>query len=110
MRAPPRREIVHWILKAWDNLDRGLIIRSFRSCALTVASDGHEDNQIHCLKEVQPCHAGLDRLTSIQQALSGSLATNPFAHVRMSHIEKAAPRNFKSLIDLSNNEIEIEIE
>ena len=53
---------------------------------------------------------GLDRLTSIQQVLSASLATYPFAHVTMPDIEEAAPRNFKSLIDLSDNEIEIESE
>ena len=34
----------------------------------------------------------------------------PFAHVTTSDIEEAAPRNFKSLIDLSDNEIEIESE
>ena len=35
-------------------------------------------------------------------------ATNPFADVTMSDIEEAAPEN--SLIDLSDNEIQIEIE
>ena len=68
------------------------------------------DDQIHCLKEAQPCHAGLDRLPSIQQVLPTSLKANPFAHATMSDIEEAAPRNIKSLIDLSDNEIEIEIE
>ena len=56
MRCPPLPEIVKWVLEAWETLDRELIIRSFRSCALTVAPDGSEDDQIHCLKEGQPCH------------------------------------------------------
>ena len=34
--------------------------------------------------------------------------TRPFAHVTMSDIEEAAPDN--SFVDLSGNEIEIEIE
>ena len=51
MRGPSRPEIVKWVLEAWETLDRELIIRSFRSCALTVAPDGSEDDQIHCLKE-----------------------------------------------------------
>ena len=51
MRGPPRREIVKWVLEAWGSLDRELVIRSFRSCALTVAPDRSEDDQIHCLKE-----------------------------------------------------------
>ena len=77
MRGPPRPEIVKWVLEAWETLDRELIIRSFRSCALTVAPDGSEDDQIHCLKEVQPCHSGQDRPASIQQALTTSYATDP---------------------------------
>ena len=62
MHALPRCEIVQWILEAWDSLDRELIVHSFRICAITVATDGSEDDQIHCLKEGQPCHAGLSRL------------------------------------------------
>lgn len=34
MRGLPRPEIVKWVLEAWETLDRELIIRSFRSCAL----------------------------------------------------------------------------
>ena len=108
MHAPPRCEIVQWILEAWDSLDRELIICSFRSYTLTVAPDGSKDDQIHCLKEDQLCHAGLDHLTSTQQAVSAPWVTNPFADVTMSDIEEAAPEN--SLIDLSDNAIEIEIE
>ncbi|RMX41294.1 hypothetical protein pdam_00017738, partial [Pocillopora damicornis] len=62
MRAPARREIVKWILAAWDGLDKTMIINSFKSCALTVALDGLEDGHIHCFKENQPCRAGLQRL------------------------------------------------
>ena len=108
MRAPPRCEIVQWILDAWDSLDRELIIRSFRSCSLTVAPDGSEDDQIHCLNEGQPCHAGLNRLTFIQQAVSAPRVTNPFADLSMSDIQEATPENF--IIDFSDNEIEIKME
>ena len=106
MHVPPRREIVQWIFEAWDNLDRELIVRSFRSCAITVATDGSKDDQIHCLKEGQSCHSGLSRLTSIQQAVSASRATNPFDNITLSDIEDAAQEI--SLIDLSDNEIEID--
>ena len=57
MRAPARREIVKWILAAWDGLDKTMIINSFKSCALTAAVDGSEDGHIHCFKENQPCRA-----------------------------------------------------
>jgi len=47
MRAPPWREIVKWILSAWDGLDKTMIINSFKNCALTIAEDGSEDGHIH---------------------------------------------------------------
>ena len=56
--------------------------------------------------EGQSCHAGLDRLTSIQQAVSASRTTDPFADVTLSDIEDAAPES--SLIDLRDDEIEID--
>ncbi len=74
MRAPPRREV----LEAWDGLDKTMIINSFNSCALTVAVDGSEDGQIHCFKENQPCHVGLERLKVVQQAMSNSRDKDPF--------------------------------
>ena len=92
--APPGRKTRSVeTLRPWDSL---------------VVPDGYEDDQIHCLKDGQLCHAGSDRRTSIQQAVPASRATNPFAEVRMSDIEGAAQEN--SLTDLSDNEIEIEIE
>ena len=48
MRAAPRREIVKWILAAWDGLDKRMIIDSFKSCVLTVAVDGSERNSREC--------------------------------------------------------------
>ena len=106
MRRPPLSEIVKWVLEAWETLDRELIIRSFRSYALTVASDGSEDDQIHCLKEGQPCHSGQDRPASIQQALTTSYATDPFSDVMLSDVEEAAPES--SLIELSDDDIEVD--
>ena len=47
--GPPRREVIKWVLEAWETIDKVLIIHSFRSCVLTVAPDGSEDDQIHCL-------------------------------------------------------------
>ena len=59
MRPPPRREIVQWILEAWNDLDKDIIVNSVKSCALTPAVDSSEDELIHCLKPSQPCHSGL---------------------------------------------------
>lgn len=106
MHGPSHQEIIKWVLEAWENLDRELIICSFRSCALTVAPDRSEDDQTHCLKEGQPCRVGQDCLASIQQALKGTCATDPFADVMLLDVEEAAPES--SLIELSNNDIEVD--
>ena len=73
---------------------------------LTVAPDGSEDDQIHCLKEGQSCHTGQDRLASIQQALTASCATDPFADVTLSDVGEVAPES--SLIELSDGDIEVD--
>ena len=104
--AQPRREIVKWVLEAVGNSSRETIIRFFRSCALTVAPDGSEDDQIHCLKEGLPCHAGQDRLASIQQALTASRATDPFADTTLSDVEETAPES--SLTEPSDDDIEVD--
>ena len=70
VRAPAQREIVQWILAAWDGLDKTMIINSFKSCTLTVAMDGSEDGHINCFTENRPCRAGLQRLKVVQQAMS----------------------------------------
>ena len=83
MRAPARREIVKWILAAWDGLDKTMIIDSLKSCALTIAVDGSEDGHIHCFKE------------------------NPFDGITESDVEDAAPDSL--IIDTSDTEV-IDIE
>ena len=103
MRAPPRREIVKWILAAWDGLDKRMIIDSFKSCALTVAVDGSEDGHIHCFKENQPCRAGLERLKVVQQAMSNSRDKDPFDGITESDVEDAAPDSL--IIDASDTEV-----
>ena len=67
------------------------IINSLKSCGLTVAVDGSEDGHIDCFKEKQPCHAGLERLKVIQQALSNPRDKDPFDGITESDVEDAAP-------------------
>lgn len=100
MRAPLRREIVQWILAVWDSLDKTMIVNSFKNCGLTVAVDGSEDGHIHCFKEKQPCHAGLERLKVVQQAMSNSRDKDPFDGITESDVEDAAPESF--VIDASD--------
>ena len=46
MRGPPLKQIVQWILKASSDLDKKIIIKSFRCCALSIQDDGSEDNEM----------------------------------------------------------------
>ena len=78
--APPRKNVVEWILHGWAQLDPELIRRSFKACALTIPTDGSQDNNIHCFKADQPCHAGLEKLQSLNDIVTGPRA-NPFAGI-----------------------------
>ena len=49
-KPPPRKVIVEWILSAWNAISCETNRKSFKSCALTTAIDGDEDDQIHCFK------------------------------------------------------------
>ena len=77
LKPPPRRTIVNWILDSWNQLPSETISKSFKACALTSAIDGSEDNNIHCLKEGQPCHSGLSTLAQ-QIELANETEDNPF--------------------------------
>ncbi|KAL2091434.1 hypothetical protein ACEWY4_013697 [Coilia grayii] len=68
-RAPARRLLVAWVLKAWDELNTELVKKSFKECGLTVAPDGSEDHFIHCFKEGEPCAAGKAMLVQARQGL-----------------------------------------
>ena len=103
MHAPPRRELVKWILVAWDGLNKRMIIDSFKSCALTVAVDGSEDRHIHCFKENQPFRAGVERLKVVQQAMRNSRNKDPFDGITESDVEDAAPDSL--IIDASDTEV-----
>ena len=77
LKPPPRSTIVNWILDSWKELPAELIRKSFKTCALTSATDGSEDKEIHCFKEHQPCQAGLAMLNE-QIQLVNETEDNPF--------------------------------
>ena len=70
LKPPPRRTIVNWILEAWEKIGPETIKTSFKSCALNLATDGSEDDLIHCFKEKEPCKAGREILKSQLSILS----------------------------------------
>ena len=66
IKPPPRRKIVEWVIEAWGKLSEELIIHSFKTCALNLAIDGSEDDQIHCFKEQGAC---LDGAVKLEESL-----------------------------------------
>ena len=58
MKPASRHSIGIWILESWAQLDKALIIGSFKPCALNLKNVGGEDNIIHCFKSGKPCLKG----------------------------------------------------
>ena len=50
-RAPAPEVYLNWIYEAWQSLSKELIASSFKTCGITNATDGSEDNSIHCFKQ-----------------------------------------------------------
>lgn len=69
--------IVNWILDLRNQFSSEMMHKSFKVCALASAIDGSEDKDIHCFKEQQPCHTGLELLTKQKKNLSEP-EDNPF--------------------------------
>ena len=58
MRAPEMNIYLEWIVKAWESLSMKAITNSFKTCGITNALDGSEDDKIHCFKSHGPVSTG----------------------------------------------------
>ena len=58
MRAPSMEVYLEWILGAWHQLPKDLIIKSFKGCRLTNTLDGSENCKIHCFRSDGPILTG----------------------------------------------------
>ena len=89
-KAPPRRVIVQWILDAWGNLSKELIMKLFKCCALNLSLDDSKDALIHCFKENFACSSGAKQLKEALQSLHDKYSEeNPFAEATNSDAEDA---------------------
>ena len=55
-----------------------LIVKSFEACGITVATDGTEDNRIHCMKDGNPAAGGKEILKKRTAALLREDEEDPF--------------------------------
>ena len=62
MRAPDKLLCLQWVKEAWKSVTTDIIVRSFRSCGISVNIDGSEDSFIHCLKPGEAAYAAADRI------------------------------------------------
>uniref|UniRef100_A0A1I7V491 HTH CENPB-type domain-containing protein n=1 Tax=Caenorhabditis tropicalis TaxID=1561998 RepID=A0A1I7V491_9PELO len=62
MRPPSMEIYLKWILDAWRHLPESLIKKSFTGCGLNNASDGSQDDEIHCFKDNGDMPEGLELL------------------------------------------------
>ena len=58
LKAPSRSLLCEWVKAAWDAVPVDVVTNSFASCAITISTDGSEDEKIHCFKSGQPCEEG----------------------------------------------------
>lgn len=77
LKPPPRKEVVQWIINAWEKLSKEMVRESFISCAVTCATDGSQDDEITCFKKDQPCSAGREMLKE-QLNYMNTIESNPF--------------------------------
>ena len=77
MRGLTLKQIVQWILKAWSDLDKEIIIKSIRCCALSIQDDGSEDNEIACFKPGKPLSSGFEHLKAAMAEAAKELV-DPF--------------------------------
>lgn len=51
IRAPSKALCLEWVRECWEALSTKLIMKSFRTCGISVNIDGTDDREIHCRKE-----------------------------------------------------------
>ena len=100
LKPPPHHTIVNWILEAWEEIDPETIKKSFKSSTLNLATDGSEDNLIHCFEEDEPCKA---RKEILQSQLS--ILTENHFEIDKSDVAVAAQELF-FFVDLDHDEDE----
>uniref|UniRef100_A0A915DPZ3 Uncharacterized protein n=1 Tax=Ditylenchus dipsaci TaxID=166011 RepID=A0A915DPZ3_9BILA len=66
-KAAPMSVYLQWIIDAWESLPKEPVQNSFKSCAISTATDGSEDDQIHCFKPNGPVPGGRSKLKQARE-------------------------------------------
>ena len=107
MKPVPRRQIVQWVVKAWEEFSSDMITSSTKSCGLGLPVDGSEDHLISCFKEGKKTESG-SKLFSNQTRIiyDSSSEENPFL-ITEDDIMDATP--LENLIDEDDVDFDVDI-
>ena len=95
------------IIESGSALSKDVTVKSFKSCALNIASDGSEDDLIHCFEPNQPCHAGCQQVKLQWSVLDEGSRDNPLENMTKSNVDDAV--DDLNLVDASDEETNIHI-
>ena len=70
MKAVPHRQVVEWVIKAWEEFSRDIIASSMKSCRLGLSIDGSEDHLIPFFKEGKKTDSGSQFLANQTKIIS----------------------------------------
>ena len=84
VRAPTKKEVCEWTLEVWKELSPEIIKKSFRACAVTLAVDVVEDDNITCMKEGHPAEVAkplllVETQKLLKRTMEDDLDEDPFA-------------------------------
>ena len=51
MKPVPRRLVVEWVIKSWQDIFKKTLAKSMKSCDLILAIDGTQDDLVSCFKK-----------------------------------------------------------
>ena len=100
--------MVQWVKLAWNSLPTNLIVNSFQSCGIIVATDGSEDDKIHCLKSGQPAEGAKELLrTKTTKLLRDERDDDPFTDSENESDESESSSSSDELSFASSDEGEL---
>ncbi len=76
LKPASRSLLCNWVKKSWETVSTDIIKESFVNCAITTATDGSDDDRIHCFKQGQPCEEGRCVLADQMKAFETSPLTD----------------------------------
>ena len=106
MKAVPRRLVVEWVIKSWQDISNKTLAKSMKSVGVALAIDGTQDDLISRFKKGKKCAAGKALLTQMLNLNDKNLHENPF-EISEEDMATAAPCNV--IEEDEDDDIELDI-